>query len=309
MPLSIAYLLARSTDTIADTELISIERRREALLHLRGALLDACDARTFAAPDFGDLAEANSATSSERELLMNSAKVLRFLSALPADDRALIRDVLKTIVRGQELDLIRFVDAFSNKIISLATDAEFDDYTYCVAGCVGKFWTKICRLHLLPKTFLKNELLEDNGIRFGKGLQLVNILRDLPQDLGQGRCYIPSDRLSAIGLSPQDLLDPKNMAGFRPLYNDYLQLAEDHLTAGWQYIRMLPFRHIRIRLACSWPILIGIKTLARLKTENVLDRDRRVKISRSEIRKLILRSLIIYPFPWIWTNLFYSEIK
>jgi farnesyl-diphosphate farnesyltransferase len=308
-PLSIAYLLARATDTIADTGLINIERRREALFQLRETIRKTCEGRQCAVPDLGDLSQANSGTPAERELLANLGKVLERLHYFPSEDRALICAVLETIVCGQDLDLIRFGASSSSQIVSLRTDRELDDYAYCVAGCVGEFWTKVCRTHLLSKSELKNEALVADGIRFGKGLQLVNILRDLPKDLRQGRCYIPADRLSEIGLSPQELLDTAAIDRFRPLYDSYLHLAEEHLSAGWQYIGMLPFTQLRVRLACSWPILIGIKTLALLKAENVLDDKRRVKISRADIRRLMMRSIFLYPFPSVWTNLFYSEIK
>jgi farnesyl-diphosphate farnesyltransferase len=308
-PLSIAYLLARATDTISDTGLINIDRRREALIQFKEIILRTCEGQQCAIPDLGDLSLANSGTPAECELLANSGKVLDGLRSLPAEDRALICTVLETIVRGQNLDLIRFGASSSSQIFSLRTDAELDDYTYCVAGCVGEFWTKVCRTHLLSKAKMKDESFVANGIRFGKGLQLINILRDLPKDLRQGRCYIPADRLSKIDLNPQDLLDTASMYQFRPLFDSYLQLAEEHLSAGWQYIGMLPFTQLRVRLACSWPILIGIKTLALLKSENVLDDNRHVKISRADIRRLMIKSIFLYPFPSVWTNLFYSEIK
>jgi farnesyl-diphosphate farnesyltransferase len=305
-PLSIAYLLARATDTLADTSIVNIQRRREALLQFREIILKTCEGHSSPLPDFGDLAQANAGTPAERELLTNSAGVLDCLRSLESKERMLVRSVLDTIIRGQEMDLLRFGAASQAKIASLDTDSDLDEYTYCVAGCVGEFWTKVCSPHVLSGVHLHEAALLANGIRFGKGLQLVNILRDLPKDLRNGRCYIPADRLFQIGMKPQDLLESAAIEQFRPLYNTYLQLAEDHLCAGWDYVGMLPFRQLRIRLACAWPILIGIKTLARLKTENVLDDSHRIKISRSEIRGLILCSVTKYPFPSIWTRL-YSE--
>jgi len=65
-------------------------------------------------------------------------------------------------------------------------------------GCVGEFWTRICRAHLFPTAVLDDAFLLSNGVRFGKGLQLVNILRDLPVDLRHGRCYLPSVDLQAM---------------------------------------------------------------------------------------------------------------
>ena len=100
------------------------------------------------------------------------------------------------------MDLSRFAKASDKKIIALETAVDLDDYTYRVAGCVGGFWTKLCRAHLFPRAKLDEEQFMVDGIRFGKGLQLVNILRDLPEDLKKGRCYLPMDRAGTGGTGP-----------------------------------------------------------------------------------------------------------
>jgi farnesyl-diphosphate farnesyltransferase len=224
-------------------------------------------------------------------------------------DQKLIRDVLTTITSGQELDLKRFGNSSAEKIIALQTEAELDDYTYRVAGCVGGFWTKICRAHLFPNAKIDDTQFIADGIRFGKGLQLVNILRDLPADLKTGRCYLPQEKLAENNLSPSDLLNPANENKLRPLYNRYLDLAESHLAAGWNYTNTIPFGQFRVRLACAWPVLIGAKTISRLREGNVLDPQRRIKISRGEVRGILWRSLASCPFPGAWRNLFDSSGK
>src|SRR5438445_13558859 len=105
------------------------------------------------------------------------------------------------------MDLEYFAGATAAQIVALQTEQELDDYTYRVAGCVGEFWTRICRAHLFPTASLDESLLLANGVRFGKGLQLVNILRDLPVDLRQGRCYLPEVQLRRSGLTPGALLE------------------------------------------------------------------------------------------------------
>jgi farnesyl-diphosphate farnesyltransferase len=307
--LSCAYLLARAADTIADTRLVDVGRRQEALLQLRKCVHEACEGQAPQPLDFGELSKAQKTiagqgTPAERTLLENAEKILVALREFSPEDRLEIQRVLDTITHGQELDLSRFGNASADRIAALGADGDLDEYIYCVAGCVGEFWTKMCRAHVFPAAPLSDEILLGNGIRFGKGLQLVNILRDLPEDLRQGRCYIPEDQLSRHGLRPQDLLDAAAIGRFRPLYDSYLRQAEDHLSAGWQYTTTLPFRCMRIRLACAWPILIGTKTLSRLRSGNVLDDRNRIKLSRSEVRGLMFRSVILYPFPAAWNLLF-----
>ena len=307
--LSLAYLLARATDTVADTPLVAVERKREAVLQLRNGIAAACQGRMPALPDFGEFGAAHPSvvgqgTRAERALLESVETLLGALREFSEEDRKAISRVLDTITRGQEKDLIRFGSASKDRILALRTDDELDGYAYDVAGCVGEFWTRLCRAHLFPKAELDDTILISNAIRFGKGLQLVNILRDLPADLRQGRCYIPEEPLAGCRLEPRDLLSAGSMDRFRPLYRDYLQRAEDHLRAGWHYTAMLPRRCVRVRLACAWPILIGVRTIRRLHNANVLDEHHRVKLSRREIRNLIVRSVFRYPNREAWNRLF-----
>jgi farnesyl-diphosphate farnesyltransferase len=299
--IGLAYLLARTADTIADTELVPLARRLDALQKLRKRILGSSaaplDLSAFARPALRD-------SPAERTLLEKVETSLALLQTLSPADRQLVRNVLATITSGQELDLWWFTGGTAQNVIAWKYDVQLDDYTWRVAGCVGEFWTKMCRAHLLPHAKLDDTQWLADGVRFGKGLQLVNLLRDLPADLQKGRCYLPAEKLAEIALAPADLLQPANEPKLRPLYNRYLDLAESYLAAGWTYTNTLPRGQVRVRLACAWPILIGVKTIRRLRTDNVLDPQRRVKISRSEVRGILLRSTLSCPFPGAWQKLF-----
>ena len=321
--IGLAYLLARTTDTIADTEILPLQQRLNALAALRGRILGQIESPL----DFGELAQQQGLPA-ERALLERVEDSLALLRPLSAEDLLLVRKVIDTITCGQELDLKRFEggagsplpDATTDNprrarsdtpdqktIIALQNDPELDDYTYRVAGCVGEFWTRMCRAHLFPNATLDDAQLLADGVRFGKGLQLVNILRDLPRDLRQGRCYIPMERLAAAGLRPEDLLRPGVEPVFRPVYHALLDMAEAHLAAGWRYTNSIPTNQWRVRLACAWPVLIGVRTVQLLRAGNPLDPERRIKVTRSGVRGIILRSLLRVPFPGmfrkLWTSL------
>lgn len=297
--IGLAYLLARTTDTIADTQLVPLEQRLGALATLRERILGS----RAGSMDFGELAR-HQGSPAERALLDNCEASLSLLQGLSMPDQKLVVAVLQTIISGQELDLRRFEGASSANIIALRAAEELDDYTYRVAGCVGEFWTGMCRTHLFPTADLDDAFLLSNGVRFGKGLQLVNILRDLPVDLRNGRCYLPLDQLQTRGLKAQDLLEPGNESRLRPLYDAYLELAEGHLVAGWAYTNRLPRRSARVRLACAWPLLIGRQTLGLLRAGKVLDPDHRLKVSRREIRRILWLTVLSYPWPTRWARLF-----
>jgi farnesyl-diphosphate farnesyltransferase len=298
--ISLAYLLARTTDTIADTELLPQNERLAVLAALRERIVG-----SSAVPlELGEFAK-NQGSQSERVLLQNCEGSLKLLQDSPQPDRELIVKVLQMIVSGQELDLRRFGSGSAKNIVALAFADELDDYTYRVAGCVGEFWTKVCLAHLFSPAQVDGGRLLSNGIRFGKGLQLVNILRDLPRDLRTGRCYLPLDQLRGNGLAPADLLETSNEARTRPIYDKWLETAQAHLDAGWDYTNALPRRCIRVRLACAWPLLLGARTLQLLRTGSFLDATRRIKVPRPEVRGVLWRSLLFYPFPGKWAGLYH----
>jgi farnesyl-diphosphate farnesyltransferase len=307
----LAYLLARASDTVADTRLVPVNLRLTALREMRHAVIVSAGGDYIQAPDFSRLVPSENSPDlqgfpDERALLANFHRVLEMLRCLSADDRGRIQNLLEKIIQGQELDLMRFGASSASQIIALKTDAQLEEYEYLVAGCVGEFWTKMCLAHAILHMKDKEVNLLENGIRFGKGLQLVNILRDLPRDLRQGRCYLPSNRLSEQGLTPQMLLNATNMDRFRPIYSAYLKQAEEHLQAGWNYTIAIRLRQIRVRLACAWPILIGMKTLRLLRAGNILDDQSRIKVGRREIRSLMMRSILLYPCVRAWKRQFDS---
>jgi farnesyl-diphosphate farnesyltransferase len=162
----------------------------------------------------------------------------------------------------------------------------------------------MCRAHLFPHARLDEKQFIADGIRFGKGLQLVNILRDLPADLKKGRCYLPTEKLEPAKLLPETLLSPANEARFLPLFREYLDKAESHLAAGWTYTNTLPFGQFRVRLACAWPILIGMRTIKKLRAANAIELQQHIKVSREEVRTIVRRSILACPFPKVWRNLF-----
>lgn len=296
--IGLAYLLARTTDTIADTELLPVAQRLSALQTLRERILG----QSSAPLNFGQFAQRQGSPAEQR-LLENVEAGLAALKALSPDDLGRVRDVLATITSGQQLDLRRFESASAGKIIALETAAELDDYTWRVAGCVGEFWTKMCRAHLFPGARLDDQRLIADGIRFGKGLQLVNILRDLPADLKAGRCYLPMEKLEPARLLPETLLSPANEQKFLPLFREHLARAEAHLAAGWRYTNTLPFAQFRVRLACAWPVLIGLRTVERLRAADGVALRQRVKVPRREVRSILFRSLLACPFPPWWRAL------
>lgn len=297
-PVSLAYLLARTSDTIADTRWIPAEQRLASLKQF-GRRIAGTDSNPI---DFKELSTGQG-DPAEGMLLTRAEDSLGVLAAMSDPDRELIRHVLETILSGQILDLQRFAHASESNLIALDNAGDLEDYTYRVAGCVGGFWTRVCFDHLSPQCTLSETEMTEIGVHYGQGLQLVNILRDLPRDLRQGRCYLPADQLSSVDLAPRDLLDPQQEMRLRPIYNAWLDRAHAFLADGWTYANAYPRALARVRISCALPLLIGWRTLNRLRDGRILDPKTRIKVSRGEVKKLVLKTILSHPFDALWQKL------
>tara|TARA_B100001996_G_scaffold61517_1_gene44020 strand:+ start:1193 stop:2239 length:1047 start_codon:yes stop_codon:yes gene_type:complete len=287
------YLLARIADTIADSR----HGETDSLLRTLQEYNDAAQGKTEKLPDFSELANIQE-NPAEAELLRGVENVILSLPTYPKGDQERIRKCLDIIVGGQSLDLQRFGTAKEGGNISaLKNESELDDYAYRVAGCVGEFWTEMSLAHLINMESKEIDNFMHLGVRFGKALQMINILRDIPEDLRFGRCYIPIDSMTKNGLKPEDLMDSENINKFREMYDGYIEIASEHMDAAIEYIGKLPFTQFRLRAACMLPVLIGQKTLTLLRDENVLDPEKRVKVSRSEIKKYSKRMVLSLIIP------------
>jgi farnesyl-diphosphate farnesyltransferase len=285
----VAYLLARAADTVADTRLIARADRIAHLCALREEIAASDPARL--AGIVGAVA-GRQGLPAERELIERLPECLAAYAALPPADGRLVRRVLGTIVEGMAADLARFPGEDEGALAALDTRAELDRYTYLVAGCVGEFWTDVHAAHRPRLRGWDLAGMRELGVRFGKALQLTNVLRDVPRDLRQGRCYLPADDLARLGLTPRDLLDPARSRAARPLLADLIGIALEHYRAGWTYTLAIPRAEPRLRLACAWPLLIGLRTLARLAgAPRWLDPAVAVKVPRADVYAIMARSL------------------
>jgi farnesyl-diphosphate farnesyltransferase len=138
--------------------------------------------------------------------------------------------------------------------------------------------------------------MKQRGVRFGKALQMTNVLRDCGKDLRIGRCYLPQSMLERHGLSARDLLQPASSMRARPLLIELLRKTLDHFRAALDYTLAIPARAIRLRLACLWPILIGLDTLLLLADNDAwLDPANVSKVTRHDVYRIIASSLLLVP--------------
>jgi farnesyl-diphosphate farnesyltransferase len=285
-PIALAYLLARTTDTVADTTRIPGTVRMETLKILSDGIQGNASRELVinrVVASFMPLQE----NAAERTLLDSLPDCFEWLEHTGRADRDDIRAVLEKITHGQVLDLHRFDNPA--KVRALQTAADLDEYTYLVAGCVGEFWTRLCFRHLRDFASLIQDEMLALGRRYGMGLQLINILRDAGADLRAGRCYFPEDEVGAVGLTAVQILSESDR--FQPIYQRLMEKAQDGLECGMQYSRAI--RNRRVRAATVLPALIGARTLTLLRKAGVSALHQTIKVPRREVRAMIV-SLAIH---------------
>lgn len=269
---SLGYLLARTSDTLADTSAASHAVRLAALESFTRAV-----ASMTAPGPWPDELLGQVADPAEFELLAQAGHLFTLLRALPAGESALIREVVAIISSGQQLDLERFATATAEQPIALPDAAALDDYAWRVAGCVGEFWTRLGFLTLGARfSGLDPSSLLERGRNYGKGLQLVNILRDLPADLGCGRCYLP-------------VADPTDHRVLLASMGPWCERAAGWVGQGTQYARSLRSR--RLRAATHLPALLATETLDLLRVATWESLQVRIKVPRRRVYALLLRAL------------------
>ena len=256
---AVAYLLARATDTVADTADAPLSRRMAALQQMAAAIAgESVDAEAMMHTLRHELRPGK---ASEAALLARFDEALAAARALPTEQLGPVRRVLATIIQGQLWDL-----SFFEEHTQVLSDEQTRLYTYRVAGCVGRFWTQLgaCTLGagFCPGAPSMPEM-EEAGVRYGCGLQLVNILRDREEDARNGRSYLCSDPTV------------------------WLERAERYLRDGLDYSYRLG--SFRLRFASMLPALLGLKTLAALRRAKP---GKRVKIPRRAVYASMLHALV-----------------
>ncbi|RME79042.1 MAG: hypothetical protein D6785_11490, partial [Planctomycetota bacterium] len=228
----------------------------------------------------------------EQHLLLHLKDLFSFFSHLKIEERRLVFFVLQVILQGMGKDLRRFPGYDSHSLTAIETWEDLDQYCYEVAGVVGEFWTQLHGLYY-PDLLKSHPQLIKWAKGYGKALQLTNILRDIPEDLNNGRCYLPRKELEKVGLLPSDLLHPLKAAQTAPLLIRLLQKTAFHYLEGICYLDHLPKKPWSFRFATSLPLLIGLRTLRLLADSPHLVLIKGTKISRNEVYRLMDQSFYV----------------
>ena len=100
----------------------------------------------------------------------------------------LAREDFLAVIAGMEMDVVADIRAPDRATLDLYCDR--------VACAVGRLSVRVFGMEREPGLALAHHL--------GRALQLTNILRDLDEDAGLGRLYLPREELQAAGITATD---------------------------------------------------------------------------------------------------------
>jgi len=287
-PVSLGYLLARASDTVADTASVSQELRLQWLDSFRQELVGKGEGRG----GFPDRLKTGFAPhqqhAGEKRLLERLTDCLEWLDQMDRANQHLVIKVLGHITHGQVWDVERFGASDRRHPGFVGTAKELEQYTYWVAGSVGEFWTEVGYCNWGGRFSQEaSSGMREMGRKYGQGLQLVNVLRDLGEDLRNGRCYLPKDELMNCGWDGEGGMPPADI--LMEVSGKWREQCREWIGAGRQYARHLPSR--RVRFATVLPLLIAERTVELLEQAGSGVLEKKVKVSRGEIRKMMGRAL------------------
>lgn len=299
--IGLAYLFARAADTIADTGVLPREQRLECLQRFR-SLFGKTDLPWHEVRRIQQAVLPHQSLPAERLLVERLEDCFRVFLDFSGEDQTRIRSLMHNLTPGMEMDLTTFPGDRVEDLTALRSFDDLDRYIYHVAGCVGEFWTHMICAHVASLASWNQTHMSKIGVRFGKGLQLTNVLKDIARDLQRGRCYVPQDYLESVGLKPGDLLRPESSSALRPVLTRLLRHALEHLDQGWLYTLAIPRREVRLRLACMWPLLFAGETLRLVASSpDLLDPTVNVKMARSQVYRLMALTTATAANGRLWT--------
>ncbi len=255
-----AYLLCRIVDTVEDDRAVSSERR--------AALFDAFDAALRAAsagdpgPSRGFEVEAAGAAlghGAERELCGSAGVVFRAFSILPASQREAIAPRLSEMSSGMR-EYSRRADTDGG--LRIHDVADLERYCHYVAGTVGELLTDLFALACAVPNAVRAEL-DLRAARFGLGLQLVNILKDVAEDAERGDCFLPIASAAEHDVDLERLFEPDQRGRVLALCRHLSRRAREHLEAAEEYTLAWPNagRGRDARAFCAGPLALALGTL------------------------------------------------
>lgn len=135
------------------------------------------------------------------------------------------RAELESLIDGVAMDL---------RITRYGSWEELRSYCRHVASSVGRMCVRIFGF----STPAALDYADDLGV----AMQLANILRDVHEDMGMGRIYLPQDDLRRFGVSERTIRTGQPGPEWEPFVHFEIQRARQLFTSGLRVTRVIPRR-------------------------------------------------------------------
>jgi phytoene synthase len=169
--------------------------------------------------------------------------------------------------------------------VAFDTADELRVYTYRVASVVGGWITELFGI--------RSPALLERAFAMGHAMQLTNIVRDVGEDLRNGRLYVPAAALAQAGVTREQLEQAARAggpvpAGWPVLVESLMADAEGQYQLGFEALPALPVWYAR-PVAVAARVYEGIHDAVRAQAYDNLAR--RAHTSRSRKLRLGARAL------------------
>ena len=225
-------------------------------------------------------------TPNELDLLNQTQRVFNVFDTLPKNHQEQIIPSVSKMAKGMAFFQSRFQ---AGEITPLGSIQDLEEYCYFVAGVVGEM---LCNLFFQKLPFLSEKarnIMRQNAVSFGLGLQLTNISKDIIADRDRGWSYIPKSIISEKGLTVDEFHSGISMEKNLEILESLLCKTNGHLNDALKFTLAIPRTEISLRLFCIWPLWMAAKTVSVLHNNSeLLSSNAQVKISRSTVKRILL---------------------
>ena len=290
-----AYLLCRIADTIEDDPELSLVDKQAYSEQFIQVLAGDIDPDRFAGDLYPQL--STSLLAAERELVLNTPRVVRITHSFSTAEQASMRRCVSTMSRG----MARF-QALDTRH-GLRDMAEMDEYCYYVAGVVGEMLTELFCIHCPDLEAQRDDMLK-LAVSFGQGLQMTNILKDIWEDQKRGACWLPRKVFADQGFDLNDMQPGCGDPAFRRAYGELIAITRGHLANALDYTLKIPGHQPGMRNFCLWALGMAVLTLRKINAQPDFDSGKQVKITRRSVKATIVTTKLAVRQDWLLKLLF-----
>ena len=274
-----AYLLCRIADTIEDDAALTDRQKN----HFHNRFLSVIEGREDADAFAEDLSPMLSAgvLPDERNLVRNTARVVRVLRSFPGRERKALTRCLAVMCSG--------MPKFQRKktLKGLRDLRELGAYCYVVAGVVGEMLTELFCAYS-PDVARNRTEMKRLAVSFGQGLQMTNILKDVWEDRRDGTCWLPQSSFSGEGAGLEQLEEFHRTNAFRAGMSSLIGVTHRHLQNALEFTCLIPAREAGMRRFCLWALGLAVMTLQKLHRNPQFTSGEQVKVSRRAVQATIV---------------------